>query len=88
MLPDQIQHALRVLEHMPILQPQHHQARGTEKSLASLVPNSRVLAVVRRSLQLDDKSLVRAIEVNDVGPDAVLSPEFAALQLRALEHTP
>ena len=88
MLPDQIQHALRVLEHMLVLSPQDRQARGTEKSLTSLVPGSRPLAVVRRSLKLDDKSLYRAIEVNDVGPNAVLLPEFAALQLRTLEHAP
>ena len=87
-LPDQFQHLLQILEHMTILQPQHGQARGTEKSLASLVPDSRALAVVRRSFQLDDKSLVWAIEVNDVGPDTVLSPEFSTLQLRALEYTP
>jgi len=88
MLPDQIQHALRVFEHVTILHPKHCQARGAEKSLASLVPDSRVLAVVRRSFQLDDKSLFRAIEVNDVGTDAVLPPEFPALQLRTLQYTP
>jgi hypothetical protein len=88
MLPDQIQHALRIFEHILILQPQHRQARGAEKPLASLVPDSRVLAVVRRSFQLDDKSLLWAIEVNDVGTDAVLPPEFPALQLRALQYTP
>ena len=88
MLPHQIQHALRVFEHILILQPQHRLARGTEKSLASVVRDGRLLAVVRRSFQLDNKSLFRAIEVNDVGADAVLSAEFPALQLRALQYTP
>lgn len=88
MLFYQLQHALRVLEHRLILQPQDRETSGIEKSLASLIPVSRLLAVVRRSFQLDDQSLTRAIEVNDVGSDAVLSPEFPAVQLRALQHTP
>jgi hypothetical protein len=81
MLLDQIQHALWVFEHMPILQPQDRETGGIEKSFASFVPDNRGLTVVHGPFQLDDKSLFRAIEVNDVGSDAVLSPEFAALQL-------
>ena len=88
MLLDQFQHALWVFEHMPILQPQDRETGGIEKSLASLVPDNRGLTVVRGPFQLDDKSLARAIEVNNVRADAVLSPEFPALQLRALQYTP
>ena len=84
MLLDQIKHTLWVFKHVPILHPKHRHTRSAEKSLACLVAESRLLAVVRRPFQLDHKSLVRAIEVNDVGPNAVLSPEFSPLQLRTL----
>lgn len=69
---------------MLILQPQNHETCGIEELLTGLIPVSCLLAVVRRSFQLDDKAFTGAIEVDDVGADAVLTPEFPALQLRAL----
>jgi hypothetical protein len=88
MLPDPLEHTFYILEHMTILQPQHRQARGPEKSLARLIASTRLLAIVRRPFQFDDEPLARAIEVDDVTTDAVLSPEFSPVQLRTLKHTP
>lgn len=88
LLPDPIQHSIRILEHVTILQPQHRQAGGIQKSLAGVIPCSRRLAVVRGSFELDDQPLAGTIEIDNIRTDAVLPPEFPAFPLRVPEHAP
>ena len=50
MLPDQFQHAFRVLEDESVLQPQHRQTGFAQKSLANIIPQGRTLSVVSGAL--------------------------------------
>lgn len=80
--------ALRPLEHDLIPEPEHADADAVE------VP--RPLGVVRRPLRrvvdgpvdLDGETLGRAVEVQDLRPDAVLPPEPPAADVPVLEERP
>jgi hypothetical protein len=87
-LADIRQHSFRIFENVSIFQPNYSQSKGREKPIPCLVVIDRRLAVVRSPIEFDHQSLCWAIEIDDVGADALLTPEFSAVQAGTLECSP
>ena len=85
---DGSQHGLGVLEHHAVLEPHPPDALCFEvsRSLGVVRPPRRV--IVNGSVQFDGDSLARAVEVEDVRTDAVLSPEPSPEKLAPLKTEP
>jgi len=81
MLFDPFQNSIRVFKHVSIFQAEHRQSGFAKKSGASRVSRSGMLTVVCRSIQLNNKSLSRTIEIDYIGPNTLLAPEFSTLEL-------
>jgi hypothetical protein len=84
MLPDQLQYSLRIFEYFSIFHPDYSQACGIQESFANRVLFSRGAAVMRGAVQLEHKAFPWAIEIHDVRTDALLPPEFPAVQAAVL----
>jgi len=88
MLLYQFQHSFQVLEYVPILQSKHRETSRIQKLLTSFIASERGLTIMRGSIQFDGEPFAWTIEINDVGSNAVLSPEFSTVELRSLQQTP
>jgi len=73
---------------MAIFQPDDGEAQRPKKPLSHFVATGHALAVVRSSFKLNDQLFCSAVEVDNVGPDALLAPELPAVQARAPQHSP
>ena len=82
MLADVYQNCVGIFNHMAILQPDDGQAQRPKILLARLILTDRSFTVVRSPFKFNDQPFGRAVEVDDVGPDALLAPEFPAAQAR------
>jgi hypothetical protein len=77
---DGVEHDVRLIEHRVVLEPEYAQAPPLKEARPRVVVIATVGSVMRRTVQLDDEALARAVEVDDIRADAVLSPEFAPVQ--------
>ena len=85
---DRREHAIRIAHHVLMLEPDHPDARGRKVSGSEHVAAYRNAVVMCGAIELDGKSLGRAIEVEHEGTDAVLTAELAALELASLQVMP
>jgi hypothetical protein len=83
-LGDVRQDAFEILHYVPILQPDDGKPYTPQVTLARLIVAGRAFAIVRGSFEFNDQSLGRTVEVDDIGADALLTPEFAAVELCVL----
>ena len=82
------EHRLRVLEHHPILEPQHPDAERLQRPRPLGVVGRPLRREVYRPVQLYSELLSRAVEVEHVGADGVLAAEAPAVQLPVPEERP
>ena len=88
MLPDQIENTIDIVKHMMILQSQDRHTGCLEKILSHRITFRSRIIIVSCAFEFNDKFLTRAVEVDDIGSDAVLSPKLSPRQLGTLKNTP
>ena len=78
MILDHPQYALHIVHDIPILEAHHPYTERSKVASSRLIAYHSALMIMCRAVELHREALARAVEVQDVGPDAVLAPELAA----------
>ena len=85
---DDYQNSFEILDDFTVLESDHPDSGALEEARADGIAVLRRLMVVRRAVQLHGEPFSGTIEVQNIGPDAVLAPEFPAPQTPTLEMIP
>ena len=88
MLADVCENPVGNIHHMTIFEPDDDESPRPKKLLTHIIPAGRVLAIMRGPFKLNDQPFGSAVEIDNVRPDALLAPEFPAVQIRAPQHSP
>jgi hypothetical protein len=83
-----LQDAIELLANLVIPKPQHRQASFGEKTISRSVAPSRFLVIVAASIEFNNEPRFRAVKVDDVRIDRVLSPEFVAAEISIAQTPP
>ena len=79
MLADVRQNCVGIINRVAILQTDDGQTQRPKKLLSPFVLAGRPLTVMRSSFKFNDQLFGGAVEVDDIGPDALLAAEFSAV---------
>ena len=71
-------HPIKIPHHVVVLKSQYTNTRTSKKFVPQLVMTLRGIVVVDSAVKLDRKPLFRAVEVQYVMPDTVLTAKFPA----------
>jgi len=82
------QNSFEILNDFTILESDHPDSGALDEQRAEGIAVLRSLMVVSRAVQLHSQPFSGTIEVQNIGPDAVLTPEFPATKLPFLEMVP
>lgn len=84
MLGDVFQNPFEILDDVPVFNPDHHETLCPKERLAGTISVRCALAIVRRPFEFNYQLLLRTVEVDDIGTNAMLTSELPALQGRPL----
>lgn len=82
------QYALRIVNHIAILESQHTESCARQETISSVVADLRCIMVMSSTVKLDRQAFARAEEVQDVRAHAMLAAELPACQLASLKMLP
>ncbi|HEY6721503.1 MAG TPA: hypothetical protein VI363_07700 [Burkholderiales bacterium] len=82
------QNPFEIFNDFTILESDQPDSGTLEEPRAQGIVILRSLMVVSRAVQLHSESFSGAVEVQNIRPDAVLTPEFLATQLPVFEMVP
>ena len=86
--PNDYQHSFEILDDFTILESDQPDSGALKESRADGIAVLCSLMVVSRAVQLHGEPFSGTVEVQNIGPDAVLTPEFPAPQTPVLEMVP
>jgi hypothetical protein len=78
MILDHPQYAFHIVHDIPILEAHDPYTEQSEVAGSRLIVFHSSLMIMCRAVEFHREALARAVEVQDVGSDAVLAPELAA----------
>jgi hypothetical protein len=84
----QFEHAVQILHYVAILDSQDVKPNTSKKLGPHSVRSGCRLMVMRGPIEFNYQALPWAIEIHYVRPDAVLTPELPAIELRTLQRPP
>jgi hypothetical protein len=76
--PDGSERTIHVGEHVPRREADHQNALPVQPAGSALVMGDAIRVIVTLAIDLDGQPKLVTVEVEDVGPDRVLSPEAQA----------
>ncbi len=82
------QNSFEILNDFTILESDQPNSRALEEQRAEGIVVLRGLMVVSRAVQLHSEPFPGTVEVQNITPNAVLTPEFPAIQLAGFEMVP
>lgn len=86
--PDCIQYAICLHEHFPIGKAQRPDAFVAKESSACRVAFAARVAVVLATIQLDGKSQLRAVKIQNIRRDGMLTPKLAVVHPSITQTSP
>ena len=88
LLRDHHQNSFEILDDFTILESDQPDSGALKEPRADGIAILCNFMVVSRAIQLHSESFSGAVEIQNIGPDAVLAPEFPAPQTPVFEMTP
>lgn len=88
MLGDMRENAFEIFHDMSVFQPNDRQAQSLEVVLPRMIIGGGLLAVVGSAFKFNDESFSGAIEVDDIGANALLAAKFSLMKTRTPERSP
>jgi len=85
---DHYQNTFEILDDLTILESDQPDSGVAKEPRAHGIAVLRRFMIVSRAVQLHSEPFSGTVEVQDVGPDAVLTSEFPAPQIPVLEMSP
>ena len=82
------QNSLEILDDFTVLESDQADSGALKEARADGIAVLRSLMVVSRAVQLHGEPFSGTVEVQNIGPDAVLTPEFPAPETPVLEMVP
>jgi hypothetical protein len=82
------QNSFEILTDFPILESDQPDSRVLEEQRAEGIAVLRSLMIVSRAVQLHSEPFSGTVEVQNISPDAVLTPELPATQTAVFEMVP